>query len=53
MVYQISDPGEIMRNTNNTLIKMAILAVGVQDIGGGAASPALVDIRSVLQVMQF
>jgi MFS family permease len=33
-----------MRTKNKTLLKAAILAVGVQDIGGGAASPALADI---------
>ncbi len=34
--------------TNKTLLKIAILAVGVQDIGGGAASPALADIMKAM-----
>ena len=33
---------------NNTLLIIAILAVGVQDIGGGAASPALADIMKAM-----
>ena len=37
-----------MRTTNNTFLKIAVLAVGVRDIGGGAASPALADIRDAM-----
>lgn len=37
-----------IRTKDNTLLKIAILAVGVQDIGGGAASPALADIRNAM-----
>jgi MFS family permease len=33
---------------NKTLLKIAILAVGVQDIGGGAASPVLADIMKAM-----
>jgi len=33
---------------NRTLLKIAVLAVGVQDIGGGAASPALADIMKAM-----
>ncbi|MBN1569747.1 MAG: MFS transporter [Acidobacteria bacterium] len=34
--------------TNKTLLKIAILEVGVQDIGGGAASPVLADIMKAM-----
>jgi len=33
-----------MKKINPTLVKVAILAIGLQEIGGGAASPALANI---------
>lgn len=33
-----------MKKVNRTMIKVAILAIGLQEIGGGAASPALANI---------
>jgi MFS family permease len=44
----IKQERKIRMRVNKTLLKIAILAVGVQDIGGGAASPVLADIMKAM-----